>query len=287
MAKGEWQETTDLIDAARGILDQQQPMTIRQLFYQLVSKGLMPNEHKHYQKVSRIMTKARDDGRVPFEYITDRSRPKYSSSVFENVADYAETVRVAYRKDYWITQPYYVEVWTEKDAIIGSIEPVTNDLGVTVRVGRGFLSTTRAHEIAQHFQTISKPIRCFYLGDHDPSGRVIETDLFNRIVEYGGGDFELTRVAIFKRDIATYKLPPLRIKDTDTRAESFRRKHGKDCVELDAFPADMLRWRLRNRIEDLLDKEAWERQKKVEAIEIDCIKRFGDRMKKLQVQQAF
>jgi len=67
-------------------------------------------------------------------------------------------------------QPGHCEIWTEKDAIIGSIQDVTNELGVTVRVCRGFLSTTKAHEIAEHFDAISKSITIFYLGDHDPSG---------------------------------------------------------------------------------------------------------------------
>jgi hypothetical protein len=56
------------------------------------------------------------------------SRPAYSPYLFENPAEYAEEIKRGYRKDYWITQPYSVEVWTEKDTIIGSIEPVTDQL---------------------------------------------------------------------------------------------------------------------------------------------------------------
>src|SRR5713226_1688090 len=107
-------------------------MTIRQLFYRLVSQGLIPNDRKHYQFVSRIMTKARDDGRIPFEYITDRSRPEYKVNVFTDAAEYANVMQRAYRKDYWATQPNHVELWVEKDAIIGSIQDVTDELGITV-----------------------------------------------------------------------------------------------------------------------------------------------------------
>lgn len=259
MAKGEWKRTTELIDAARAILDIQQPMTIRQLFYRLVSQGLIPNDRKHYQLVSRIMTKARDDGRIPFEYMTDRSRPEYPPNVFEDAAEYGEVVKHAYRKDYWATQPHHVEIWVEKDAIIGSIESITKELGVIVRVGRGFLSTTRAHEIAEHFKGIDKPITVFYLGDHDPSGHAIESDLYRRIEDYGSGPFDLERLAIFQNDIAKFNLPPLRIKESDSNAQGFARKYGNECVELDALPPDVLRQRIQQSVEDLLDIELWER----------------------------
>ena len=192
-------KTTQLIAAASDILDVESPMTIRQLFYRLVSKELIPNDRKHYQLVSRLMTKGRKDRRIAFQDIVDRSRPEYKpANVFENPREYADVVQRAYRKDYWAMQPNHVEVWTEKDAIIGAILPTTDKLGVTIRVGRGFLSTTKAHAIAQQFQDIYKPITVFYLGDHDPSGRDIERDIYERVQSFGSGPFDLERLAIHK-----------------------------------------------------------------------------------------
>jgi hypothetical protein len=273
VAKSEWKRTTELINAASVILEIQQPMTIRQLFYRLVSQGLIPNDRKHYQLVSRIMTKARDDGRIPFEYITDRSRPEYKPNVFEDAAEYADVVRRSYRKDYWHNQPNHVELWVEKDAIIGSIEAVTNELGITVRVGRGFLSTTRAHEIAGFFSRINKPITVFYLGDHDPSGQMIEQDLYQRVHDYGCS-FELERLAIFKSDISEFNLPPLRIKQTDSNAWKFQEKYGDDCVELDALPPDVLRERIKEAVELLIDFDLWNRAKATETAELNSIAGF-------------
>jgi hypothetical protein len=184
MARGEWRSTTDLVTAAIAILDAESPMTIRQLFYRLVSAGSIENDRSSYQRVSRMMTTARDDGRCDPTYIVDRSRPEYSPSVWEDSSAYAEVIKSSYRKDYWATQPNHVEIWVEKDAIIGSIEGVTNELGVTIHVWRGFASTTKTHEIAQRFAKIKKPIVVFYLGDHDPSGRVIESDVRSRVQRY-------------------------------------------------------------------------------------------------------
>ena len=278
-------KTTQLIAAAVAILDEESPMTIRQLFYRLVSKGLIPNDRKHYQLVSRVMTKARKDRRVSFADIVDRSRPQYSPNVFTDAGEYADTVQNAYRKDYWAMQPNHVEVWVEKDAIIGCIEPTTNKLGITVRVGRGFLSTTKAHDIACHFARIDKPITVFYLGDHDPSGHDIQRDLYDRINEYGSGYFDLERLAIHKEDITTFNLPPLRVKNTDGRAAKFRAQHGEDCVELDALPPDELRVRIKNAVEDLLDREQWNRAIEVEQVELASIMDAGAMWKKATTPQ--
>jgi hypothetical protein len=267
----ERRHVTELIDAAVDILDLEHPMTIRQLFYRLVSAGKIPNQHKYYHLVSRVMTKAREDGRVEFDYIVDRSRPAYQPNVWEDAAGYAETVKKAYRKDYWATQPYHVEVWAEKDAIIGAIQPVTDELGVTVRVQRGFISTTKAFEIADHFDSIDKPIMVFYLGDHDPSGQCIEADALARIQGHSCQEFSLKRLAIHKDDIAEYDLPPLRIKSTDTRSANFRNQFGEECVELDALPPDVLRDRIKSAIESLIDRELWDRAVAVEEAELSSI----------------
>ena len=281
MSRGEWNETTELIRAAVEILEAENPMTVRQLFYRLVSKGTLQNTKKDYQLTSKVMTKARQDGRCSYEWIVDRSRPIYEPNVFEDAAEYAETVKHGYRKNYWADQPNHVEVWTEKDAIIGSIEPVTDELGVTVRVGRGFFSTTRINEIAQQFKRIAKQgkkIFVLYLGDHDPSGIEIQKEggarlcalLFAR--RNAGWFYKIERIAILKRDLSLFNLPPLRVKASDSRSNKFRQQHGEECVELDALPPAELRSRLRTAIEALIDRERWDRAVAVEEVELNNIR---------------
>ena len=257
-------KTTALIDAAISILAEQNPMTIRQLFYRLVSKQRVPNNLASYQLVSRIMTKCRDDGRCPFEWIADRSRPVYASSVFDDAVQYADTVRGAYRKNYWATQPEHIEVWVEKDAIVGSIEDVCNKLGVTIRVGRGYWSTTAAHAIAEIFSGLDKPITVFYCGDHDPSGHNIQSELYSRILGYGSGDFKMERLAISKEAIAKFDLPPLPVKSSDPRASGFVRTHGNECVELDALPPVELRRRITEAVKLHTDDDLWAEAETIE-----------------------
>jgi len=277
MAQGEWKSTTGLIERAAEILAEESPMTVRQLFYRLVSAGAIQNIRNDYQKVSAALTKARNDGRVDFALIVDRSRPEYRPNVFDDAAQYAKVVRRSYRKDYWQSQPERCEVWCEKDAVVGSIQVLTDELGVTVRVARGFLSTTRAFELARSIGGRSeKPMTAFYLGDHDPSGRLIETDLAERIRAYGA-KFTIKRLAIHAADIAAFRLPPLRVKESDSRAASFLRRYSNRCVELDALPPTELRRRIREAVENLIDQELWDRAVKVEKAELASIQEIVTR----------
>jgi hypothetical protein len=269
LAKREWQKTRDLIAVALRILEQESPMTIRQLFYRIVSAGVIENNRGSYQMVSRVMTTSRKDGRCPYDFIVDRSRPEYVPNVFENAAEYAEAVKRSYRKNYWESQPNHVEIWTEKDAVIGSIQQLTNDLGVTVRVGRGFSSTTKKHEISCRFQQIGhfKSIFVLYLGDFDPSGMAIEDNLRYTIDAY----FTMERLAIHQADILAFNLPPLRVKLSDSRSDEFLITHGSECVELDALPPTELRRRIEKAVKRLQDKAKWKRAIAVEKVELASI----------------
>jgi hypothetical protein len=185
-----------------------------------------------------VTTRAREDGEIDFDDIVDRSRPQYEPNVFEDLPGYLGAVRKSFRRDLWRDQPCHVEVWVEKDAIIGAIEDLAvSELGVTVRVGKGFQSATRVHEIAELFLSIDKPIHVFYCGDHDPSGRCIETELYERVLRYGGEDveasywhggsrsnihFKMRRLAIHKEDIERFHLPPLKVKVSDSRSNRLR-----------------------------------------------------------------
>ncbi len=272
MAQGRWLTTRKLTESARRTLQAEQPMTVRQCFYRLVSNRTLSNSRADYCKLSRVLTKARELGEVPFDWIVDRSRPTYSVNAFDELADGLRALRDQYRRDYWQDQPYHVEVWCEKDAVVGSIQPVTDKLGVAIHVCRGFTSTTRAHEIAERFLRVAKPIYVFYLGDHDPSGREIEHDICRR----AQGDppsvwFTLTRLAIHERDIGDFRLPPLRVKESDSRAARFKHLYGTGCVELDALPPEELRRRVASAIEQLIDRDVWQRALRVEAAEMESI----------------
>lgn len=127
-----------------------------------------------------------------------------------------------------------------------------------------------------------KDVRIFYIGDHDPSGVSIQSDIENRLrdsmVRLGWSDDDvlplITRLAIHAEDIEAFNLPALKVKDSDSRSDTFREQHGHECVELDALPPTELRQRIKNAVEDVLDLEKWNRAIAVEGVELNSIQDF-------------
>jgi hypothetical protein len=291
MSQGKHVSTRRLEAAIISILREQHPATVRYPHYGLLSfnDALVREVHQNtrgcYQRVSKIITDLRREGRIPWEWIVDKSRPTYTPSVWQDPKDYGKTIKCAYRKDYWQDQPVLVEIWSEKDTVSGVIAPVTDELGVTVRVGRGFDSTTGVHNIADHFQQVTKPKRVFYIGDHDPDGRAIEQSIRQRVLELGSGSFAMSRLAINVGDIKRFNLPPMRIKRFDddhekaglpksSRAKAFLKKYRDETVELDALPPDVLRRRVKRAIEELIDWTRWNRAINAEEAELESIEDF-------------
>ena len=61
------QKTQVLIDATRDVLEATHPMTVRQVYYQLVSRQVIKNNRGQYQAVSNALKNARKDGTVPWD----------------------------------------------------------------------------------------------------------------------------------------------------------------------------------------------------------------------------
>ena len=280
-------KTTETILAAHRILEAEHPMTLRQLFYRLVSALAIENTRPAYQRLSRLITKARENEIINPEWLVDRSKPEYHPNAWTNTAEYLETVAKSYRRDYWEDQSYYVELWVEKDSLVGSIEAIVDGLGISLRAHRGYGSTTKKMEIARLFDSIKKPVKIFYIGDHDPSGVDIERDLLAKITSYmrTANVPSITRLGIHKTDITDFKLPPLRIKASDPRAARFAKIHGSVVVEADALPPVELRRRIKAAVEGLIDRELWDHKILVELAEFNSISQFAKSFKVRQVSQ--
>jgi hypothetical protein len=280
-------KTLPLAFVAADVLCQEQPNTLRQLFYRLVSLGWLPSTDKeHYQKLGRLMTELREAGIVPFAWLVDHLRTRLKPSSWSGLADFGETVRDAYRKNFWEHLPVYVEIFVEKDAIAGVLQEVTEEYDVALTPIRGFVSLSLAHSVAATWAKIHKPIRAYYLGDHDPSGLALEADFRNKLERYcrretracGLRDVEFTweRLAVLPGDFDTFDLRRLPPKETDHRTRAFRDAGHEDCAELDAIPAPELRDRVRRAITAHIPADEWERLQQIESLERETVERvFG------------
>jgi hypothetical protein len=244
------------------------PVTLRGLFYRVVSTGFLPSTKKtYYKRVGRLVTSMRRCGLIRYEWIVDSLRSTVKPSSWSGLQDFADTVRTAYRKDFWTRQGNYVHIFCEKDAIAGVLEPVTQEYDVALSPVRGYCSESFAYQIAAQWKQIDKPIYAGYLGDYDPSGFDIERDLRSKLTNLSGKDFEWVRLGVNQEDFEAYNLVRLEPKKSDKRFAKFAVEHGEYCAEVDAIPASSLRDKVREFIDGFIDHEEWQRLQEIEAIE--------------------
>ena len=196
----------------------------------------------------------------------------------------------ATRLDFWASLPHHVEVFVEKDAVAGTIQPVTEKYDVGLQVCRGYASVSFAGEIADQWAEIRKPIFAYYLGDFDPSGFDIERDLRAKIERYSGraadGDPDLAhaknfiwqRIGVTEEDFDAHNLVRLPVKHKDNRAAGFIKEHGEACAEIDAIPPTELRRRVRDAILLHVDRERWARLQQIEAAEQETLDRYTEKL---------
>ena len=250
--------TLELIDAAYAVLAEYNPMTLRQVYYQLVARQVIANKRSEYQRLSVALVKARQENLIPWAWIEDRVRQPQVVSMWADLSDFLDTVKEAYRKDIWGGQDQYAEVWLEKDALSGIFADITDPYGVTLVVGRGYNSWSAYVEAAARMQRMQRPITILYFGDFDPSGEDIVRALQEGLGFFGASP-EICKVALTLEDIKTYSLPPDFTKKTDTRAAAFIDKYGDLAVELDALPLPVLQEKIRTSLENVLDMPALDR----------------------------
>lgn len=258
-------KTLLLMDEVDKILKARHPMTVRQVFYQLVSRHVIANTRSQYQAVSNLLVTARKSGAIPWEWVEDRLRRPRFISMWEGLADFAEAARRAYRRDLWQTQPGLVEVWLEKDALSGIIEDVLDPYGVTLNVGRGYDGWDSIHNAAERYGDGSQAT-VLYLGDLDPSGEDMVRSLRERLSFFGSHP-EVIKVCLTPDDVERHQLPPDFTKPSDTRRARYVKQFGDISVELDAMPVDVLVEKVKAAVESRMDIAALEAVRALERAE--------------------
>jgi hypothetical protein len=257
-----------LAAVAMDIAERENPLTLRGLFYQVVSAGWLPStDKKHYARFGRLVVALRRKGVMPFWWITDSLRSTLKTSSWSGVEDFANTVRNAYRKDFWAHLSTYPRIIVEKDAVASTIEAVTDEYDVGLSVIRGYSSLSFAWELAQELSQIEKPLFLYYLGDFDPSGFDLERNIRESLVELKAPPFSWRRLGVVQKDFEQFNLLPLAAKASDSRTRAFVEKHGPECAELDALPATEIRARVRDAIVQHIPASEWERLQEIEQIE--------------------
>ena len=241
-------------------------LTVRQLFYQLVSNETILNNQNQYFRLGKLLTEARMEGLVDWESIEDRIRIPQIPTHFANTQELIEVALHSFKLNRWQLQDNYVEVWVEKDALTGILEQITEKYHVCLQVNRGYSSISALHDASHRLKQKDqegKQTHILYLGDHDPSGvdmgRVIPATL-----EEFGCNVSFKKIALLKKQIKKYRLPPNPEKMKDPRTKGYITQHGSGSWELDALPPDVLTKIVEFEIEKLLDVKKFEKILKLE-----------------------
>lgn len=284
-----------LLEQVKAVTDELRsfwPLTLRQLFYQLVSRLVIENSLGNYKALSELLTKARLAGLVPWEALEDRSRTMHTGGGWEDrrrfVGAQLDQFLKYYSRDLQQGQPAALEVWIEKDALSRIVSEVAGDYCVTVVVAKGFSSVSFVHECRQRIEEqakMNKPTKILYFGDLDPSGwEMLPAMLQTLQVEMGLGDrVQGIRCALTPAQaVDRFRLPrsidAIKAKDTRTpKYQAMLRAAGYPAdlaVELDALSPAILQGLVREAIEGQLDKPAFERQKQLEQEDLAALERL-------------
>lgn len=217
-------------------------MTLRMLYYQLVTRNVISNTERSYQNLSSLISDARLAGMIDWDAIEDRIRQPDNPLDFSTFASLAEWVNYWYRLPRWEGMADYVELWVEKDALAGVLRPLSRRHHVTLMVNRGYSSQSAMKESAERFRYAAeagKSCTLLYLGDHDPSGEDMVRDIRARF-EMFGVDVSVENLALTMAQIRRYNPPPNPAKVTDPRAAGYIAKFGHSSWEVDALPPNVL-----------------------------------------------
>jgi len=277
--------TLSVIEAAERIITDYQAqgysLTLRQVYYQFVARGLIPNTEQSYKRMGNIISDARRAGMIDWNAIEDRTRNLRALSSWDTPQSILDSAMRSYHRDLWETQDKRIEVWVEKDALVGVLQGVCNTLDVPYFSCRGYVSDSEMWGGGIRMRRHGKPVLVLHLGDHDPSGIDMTRDITERLQMFSGySDIEVRRIALTMEQIEDQSPPPNPAKITDSRYEGYCAEYGEESWELDALEPSFIEALIREHVEAERDQERWdeataEQEKEREQIQ-DVIERWNE-----------
>lgn len=268
----------DMIAQANEIIGEYEPagysLTLRQLYYQFVSRDLFPNQEASYSKLKGLISKGRMAGLISWTAIEDRGRNLMGLRTYTHPNQALEAVRDSYKRDLWANQVWRPEVWVEKQALEGVIGGICNKLRIDFFACKGYNSQSEQWRAGQRFARYTKkgqrPI-VFHLGDHDPSGLDMTRDNRDRLTMFAGTPIIVQRLGLNMDQIEELNPPPNPAKQTDARFETYREEFGDSSWELDALDPKYIEKLIERNVKMIRDEHEWDLSLLREVEERDAI----------------
>ncbi len=253
-------EANDIIDEyrAQGFI-----LTLRQLYYQFVARTLLPNTPQSYKRLGSIINDARLAGLVDWSAIEDRTRNLKSNYHYTGPRQAVQDALDTYEIDMWANQPERVEVWIEKNALVGIIDEVCREMDVPYFACIGYVSQSeqwRAYVRARHYELGrgGQTTVILHFGDHDPSGIDMTRDNQDRLdIFMGWQAIKVKRLALNWDQIEEFSPPPNPAKITDSRFAGYAAQYGDESWELDALEPSVMTELIRQHVLQHRDPALW------------------------------
>lgn len=232
-------------------------LTVRQLFYILVSRFGYSSTRKFYKVLVYHLSKMRRANSILHAKFVDPTRHFILAlRPFEEV-----------------------ELWVEKDSIRNFLENLAQKYRINIQVLRGFASLSMYRKAL--LRASSRGVKkILYIGDFDPSGLLIDKVAEREM------NIRIERIGLTVEQIRRYQLPSLPVKMKDSRAEDYIARHGNRCWEVESLkPRTFLRLaeeRLRQNVPEthIVEAKARDRASTVAGPVTDQLRRIIE-------QQAF
>lgn len=253
-------EVQSLLDGVLEILSEyDKPVSIRHLFYRCCEgERLLNKTEKDYAKLCAHLGKWRRQHLIPWDAFADGTRFRLGVALSGSMATALENTARFYRKDLWEAQPYYIEIWCEKDAVRGMLADAGRPYGLQTFACRGFASLSSLSSAADEFRFAirgkKRPV-VLYFGDHDPSGLAIDRKAHETLRDDFRVEVQFVRCAVTPEQIVELGLPTRPVKGTDTRSKGW----VGGCVEVDTLKPSKLQEIIENEVSSRIDADEWNR----------------------------
>lgn len=277
-------------------------ITLRGLYYQFVARDEFPDTWKwkkindkkwirdlengtknadpNYKMLGDIIGDGRLMGLVDWEVLGDEERFIRQLSRWNGPAHAIESITQQYRTDLWKNMSVVPEVWVEKNALIGLLEPICNRRRVGLFSCKGYASLTAFRQAAHRLQAIidvgQEPV-ILHLGDHDPSGVDMTRNIREYLEMFLRKSIRVDRLALNMDQVLEFSPPPNPAKIKDPRAKKYIKQYGDESWELDALEPTQFDDVVTAAIDEFIDIDTWNENLKREKSDKAQMQKVSDK----------
>jgi hypothetical protein len=229
-------------------------LTVRQLYYILISRFKYPATGAFYKRMNRYLSKTR------------RANPEVHKKFIDPTRHFVFSPR-SYPK---------IELWVEKDSIRNFIGNLAAKYQLSIQVLRGFASLSMYRKALRRASRrgVSKIL---YIGDFDPSGLLIEEIAEKEM------SIEVVRIVLTLEQVKRFRPPSLSVNSRDSRAKDYIAMYGDKCWEAEALKPRTFLKLVKDKLEEsvpnayLVKAEAWEQAARVSRPITEKLRRMIER----------